>query len=86
MLQLTHSLSGSNGTLELMNCFLLQPCQIPGSVFAARQPENSKLDVNHASSMRASTDVSPAPDLDLERMRGRKKLEEQRLDRRTEFL
>lgn len=85
MLQLTKSFRVKRD-FGVHESFLLQPCQIPSSVFTAPQPENSKLDVNHASSMRASTDVSPAPDLDLERMRGRKKLEEQRLDRRTEFL
>lgn len=85
MLQLTHSLSGSKGTLELINRFYSSPAKFQ-VVFTARQPENSKLDVNHAFSVRASTDVSPAPDLDLERMRSRKKLEEQRLHRRTEFL
>lgn len=82
MLQLTHSLSG---TLELINRFYSSPAKFQ-VVFTAGQPENSKLDVNHAFSVRASTDVSPAPDLDLERMRSRKKLEEQRLHRRTEFL
>lgn len=85
MLQLTHSLSGSNGTLELMNRFYSSPVkfQVLFSQLDSQRTQNW-MSIMHP--VRASTDVSPAPDLDLERMRGRKKLEEQRLDRRTEFL